>query len=179
MRLTQDQFVGSCLTATLAKDDSPLVEVGFLRDTNGTLYCENVFEHDVKALSEDVIISEPSKLSYTLTLNDTTHIHMKHECIFIGTSTILSRLVVEDSSIGMFAAGDSIHAKLKIFKENGKFLKTVYSGRFVVPERMHPLGHPNGPEGFMVQIFPKNMMFVQPKRGRLTFQINLCDYNEE
>jgi hypothetical protein len=179
MRLSQDQFIGSCLTATLAKDDSPLVEVGFVRDSVGNLLCENVFRHESRAKTGDANITDPSVLSYTLTLNDDAPLPMKHECVPIGMGTILSRLIVLDKCIERFQAGDVVRVKIDIAKKDGRHIKTLCSGEYTVPVRMHPLGYPTGPEGYMVQVFPKNFIFMQPARNRFTFQINLCEYEEE
>lgn len=180
MKLTQDQFIGSCLTATLAKDNSPLVDVGFLRDENGNLYCENTFQHADVHRNDEASITDPSELKYTMTLNDAT-IALAHVCVPIGMGTILSRLEADDiPALRTLKTGDTISIRIDVLKPDGKKkIKTLLCGSFVVPERRHALGYPGGPEGFMVQVFAKNFLFVQPARGRVTFQINLCDYEIE
>ena len=177
MRLTPDQFVGSCLAATLAKDDSPLVAVGFVRDAEGNLSCETVLAHDPfqgDDARRSATISDPAQLAYTLVIDGTTRIPMTHRCVPLGMGSIVSRLTADSVPL----PADTAHVRLDVTRVNGKPLTTVFQGSFSVPTRVHPLGHPNGPEGYMVQVFSKNFLFVQPALGRVTFQANLCEYDE-
>ena len=168
MRLDPNQFIAHLMKAQFAQNDvSPLLDVGFLQKDDGDLVCENLLIHDPIPCNTKTI-TEPAELTYKIVINGDLDFTMKHVIVPIGMAGTSSRLVCEDVVLPL-TVGSSVHVAIKAYK-NRKEFDRLFSGTFQVPERQHCLGYPGGPQGYMVQVFQKNMLFVQPSKRKVTFQ---------
>jgi hypothetical protein len=170
-RLSHDALVANLMTADFAMNESDaLIQVGFLKDEDGKMYCENVLEHTNDAKNDDITIINPESLEYRFECNG-HEIPMKHSFKYLGLSTMVHRVT---TTTGVPNAEELIpNTKVTIglhAYDKGKKLKTLFKGSYTIPERMHVLGHPRGPRGYMVSIFDKNMVFMYEGYHRITFQ---------
>ena len=169
-KLSHDDLLGGLLNVAFAQDSSPLEAIGFVKDKDGSLGCECVLDHTISDADVDTDIAIPEDLTYTLRVGE-REFKMKHRLVDVGLGARISRL--EADGVPACAQGDTIDVEVVSFSK-GKRLRAILAGRFVVPGRRHPLGHPRGSPGYMVQVYEKNMLFVFDKQ-RWSFQGNLCE----
>ncbi len=181
--LDHDKLMGGLMNVAFRNDDEPLVQVGYLRNAeDGSLYCENVLQHDPSDVDEsNMCISDPTTLTYTLTLHDESdsteaRYRMQHRIVNVGLGSNISKLTAHVPVHMLPTIGKTARASIDVHN-NDRFLRSVFSGSYIVPSRQHKLGHPRGPLGYMVQVFPKNMLFVQPT-GKVTMIINMLELDD-
>lgn len=152
------------------QDKSMMTSVG-LKETPDGFEFDNVLKHDGDEMEDEWVIVEPATLEYECVLNGTA-MPMTHRTVYVGHEIKRSRLTL---TIDKTSANDVLidHTTLVHIIIRVKNGKTFLSGSFTPSSRLCPLGHPQGPTGYMVWVRGKELIFVRGDGSQLTYQADL------
>lgn len=151
------------------QDKSMLTAVGLKEIANGFEF-ENILKHDAEEAEDEWVIVDPSTLEYECVL-DSIVVPMTHKTVRIGTELWRSRLKAHMPTAlatALTQTEKALHICIRVKKG-----KTLLSGTFTPSKTHYPLGHPQGPKGYMVWVRGKELVFVRGNGEQLTYQADL------
>ena len=152
------------------QDKSMMTSVG-LKETPDGFRFGNILKHDGDETVDEWVIVDPATLEYECVLNDTA-MPMTHRTVYVGNEIKRSRLTltIDKESTNNILIDHSRLVHIIIRVKNGK---TFLSGSFTPSTELCPLGHPQGPIGYMVWVRGKELIFVRGDGSQLTYQADL------
>lgn len=172
MSYETDKQAGTWVSGYLQtlEDKSMLTSVG-LQQTRDGFQFETMIKHDTSETEDEWIIVDPGTLEFECVIDNITT-SMTHRTVYVGNELTRSRLTLKSPPSECAArftdATTPVHITIRV--KNGK---TFVSGSFTPPARHYPLGHPQGPKGYMVWVKGKELIFVRSDGSQLTYQADL------
>lgn len=178
-RIDENRVLGAMVSGMLQKQPQGLEAIGFRVQADGT------FAYPTQLRARDAGAEPPSLIvdmcSYELELEtdgETRVVPLAFKQVEVGMRTFQDRLQGELATPPM-QPGAAVRVACRALPKPVNAMSSkapkpvdVFAGEFTVPEERHPLGHPEGAPGYMVQVTDDSFMFVY-ESGKVTYQGHL------
>lgn len=178
-----NRFTGAMLSGMMANDNSLLETIGFKFSADGSFDYPTKLTPDADFAPADENDLVPEMCTYVLEtrIDETERSYpMKYKDAEVGHGSTQNKVTCAPTDLPL-EPSKNVHVAIVVTVERLNKMSTsckepqtrkLFSGSFVVPktENDHPLGHPGGDKGFMVQINLDTFLFVTRETTKISYQ---------